>query len=147
MVTNQTQEDAIELRRSIVADLMLNGWSAPKIAKHVGVVHQTIYTDIKAIRDQWAKNQTHSYDEWVQAELEALTDMEAKIAHRIDTGDLQAVQTRLKIQERRAKYLGLDSPTRFVIDDGLTAEIRELAEQVGMTELPAVRAILDAHTS
>lgn len=143
MATNQATLDAIEERRTIVADLMLNGWSAPKIAKHVGVVHQTIYTDIQAVRDQWAANQTHSYDVWVQRELQTLDHLEAAIAHRVDTGDLNAVTVKLKIQERRSKYLGLDSPTRFIIDDGLTAEIRELAEQVGMNDSPAVRAILD----
>lgn len=135
--------DTIEQRRAIVADLLLNGWSASNIARHVGVHRDTVYEDIKAVRALWAQNQTHSYAEWVQAELEALDHMEAKIAHRIDTGDVQAVQTRLKIQERRAKYLGLDSPTRFIVEDSLTAEIRELAEQVGMTDTPAVRAILN----
>lgn len=136
-------DDAIEQRRSIVADLLVNGWNAPKIAKHLSVDPKTVYNDIAAIRTQWKENQTHSYDEWVQAELEALSHMEAKIAHRIDTGDLTAVQTRLKIMERRAKYTALDQPTRFVIDDGLTAEIRDLAEQVGQIDSPAVRAILD----
>lgn len=143
---SQEQQDALAARRSIVADLLLNGWSGPAIAKHVGVHHDTVYEDIKAIRAQWAENQTHSYEEWVQRELQALDDLEAKIAHRIDTGDLQAVQTKLKIQERRTKYLGLDSPTRFVIDDGLTDEIRKLAEEVGMTDSPAVQAIIHAHT-
>lgn len=136
----------MEQRRSLVADLMVNGWQALAIARHLGVSHQTVYNDIDAIRAQWAKNQTRQYDTWVQGELETLTYLESKIAHRIDTGDLAAVQTRLRILERRAKYLDLDSPTRYVIDDGLTAEIRELAEQVNMVEAPAVRAILDAHT-
>lgn len=144
MATSTEQEDTIEQRRSIVADLLVNGWTAPKIAKHIGVHHETIYRDIAAVREQWAKNQTRSYAEWVQGELEALDHMEAKIAHRIDTGDVQAVQVRLRIQERRAKYLALDQPTRVIIDDGLTAEIRALAEQVGMTELPAVKAVIGA---
>lgn len=140
------EPDAIEQRRTVVADLLVNGWNAPQIARHLHVHHSTIYDDIAAVREQWKQNQTHSYDEWVKAELQALDHLESKIAHRIDTGDLAAVQTRLKILERRAKYLDLDSPTRYVIEDSLTAEIRELAEQVNMTEAPAVRAILDANT-
>lgn len=142
-----TTNDAVEQRRTIVADLTLNGWSGPQIAQRLGVHHSTVYDDLTAIRDQWKLNQTQPYDAWVTRELQRLDYLEEKLAPRLDRGDPQAIQTALRIQERRAKYLGLDSPTRFVIDDGLTAEIRELAEQVGMTELPAVRAILDAHTS
>ena len=136
--------DDIEQRRSTVADLLVNGWSASKIAEHVGVHRDTVYEDIKAIRAMWAENQTHSYDEWVHAELEALAHMEAKIAHRIDTGDPQAIAVRLRIQDRRSKYLALDAPTRVIVEDSMTAEIRELAAQLGVEDAPMVRELLDA---
>lgn len=139
------ETDAIEQRRSTVADFMLNGWSAPKIAKHLGVHHETIYRDITAIRAQWAENQTHSYNEWVHRELQRLDYLEEKLDPRLSTGDPAALQVALRIQERRSKYLALDAPTRIVIDDGLTAEIRELAEQVGALDSPVVQEILNAH--
>lgn len=145
--TDAEIEAAREERRVIVADLLVNGWNAPKIARHLSVHPSTIYDDIAAVREQWAKNQTRSYDEWVKGELQALDHMEAKIAHRIDTGDLNAVQTRLRIMERRAKLVALDQPTRIVIDDGLTAEIRDLAEQLGMVDAPAVQEIIGASNS
>lgn len=145
--TDAEIEAAREERRVIVADLLVNGWNAPKIARHIGVHHTTIYEDIAAVREQWAKNQTRSYDEWVKGELEALDHMESKIAHRIDTGDVNAIQVRLRIMERRAKLVALDQPTRIVIDDGLTAEIRQLAEQVGQIDNPAVREIIGASNS
>jgi hypothetical protein len=140
-------EDAIAERRTIVADLLVNGWNAPKIARHISMDPKTVYNDIAAVRAQWAENQTHSYQEWVTAELEALDHMESKIAHRIDTGDTNAIQARLRIMERRAKLVALDQPTRIVIDDGLTAEIRALAEQVGAIDNPAVRAVIGASDS
>lgn len=123
---------------------MVNGWTAPKIAKHLNMHHSTIYDDMAAVRAQWKENQTHSYDEWVQRELEALDHMESKIAHRIDTGDTQAVTARLKIMERRAKYIALDAPTRVIVEDSMTAEIRELAEQLGVADAPVIRELLDA---
>lgn len=141
------EPDAIEERRSIVADRLINGWTAPRIAKELGHHHSTIYEDIAAIRDQWAENQTHSYGEWVARELERLDYLESKIAHRIDTGDTNAIQIGLRIQERRAKYLALDSPTRVVIEDALSAEIRELAEQVGQLDNPIVREIVSGNQS
>lgn len=137
-----TKADEVEQRRSIVADRLINGWSGRRIAQELGVTHTTIQGDIAAIRSQWAENQTHSYAEWVARELERLDYLESKIAHRIDTGDTNAIQIGLRIQERRAKYLALDSPTRVVIEDALSAEIRELAEQVGQLDNPLVREIV-----
>lgn len=139
-------EDAIEQRRSTVADLLINGWNAPKIARHLSVDPKTVYNDITAIRSQWRENQTHTYDEWVTKELQRLDYLEEKLDTRLSTGDPSALQVALRIQERRAKYLALDQPTRIVIDDGLTAEIRELAEQVGQLDSPAVQRIIGAST-
>lgn len=139
-----TTNDAVEQRRTIVADLTLNGWSGPQIAQRLGVHHSTVYDDLQAVRNQWTKNQTHSYETWVTRELQRLDYLEEKLAPRLDRGDPQAIQVALRIQERRAKYLGLDTPTKFVIDDGLTAEIRELAEQLGMVDTPAVQGIIGA---
>lgn len=51
----------------------------------------------------------------------------------VDDGPvLQAIDRLLKIQERRAKYLGLDAPTKVeVIDDStIDAEIRRLTEEL-----------------
>lgn len=140
-----TTED-IEQRRVKVAQLLVSGYSGNAIARQLGLHHSTIYADIEAVRDEWKKNQTQPYDVWVARELESLDAMERALSPRLDSGDPTAIQAGLRIKERRAKYLGLDQPTRYVIDDGLTAEIRELAEQVGDLDSPAVRAILDAHT-
>jgi hypothetical protein len=139
--------DAIEERRTKVAELLINGYSARKIATRLDVHHSTICDDITAVRAQWAENQTHSYQTWVARELERLDYLEEKLSLRLDRGDPQALQVALRIQERRSKYLALDQPTRVIIDDGLTAEIRALAEQVGMTELPAVKAVIGASNS
>jgi transposase len=65
-----TKPDEIEQRRSLVADLYLNKWSARAIAKHMGVHHSTICDDITAIRKQWVENQRQSYEERIASELE-----------------------------------------------------------------------------
>lgn len=140
--SNRITSDAMEERRDRVADLLINGWSARRIARHMGYSNQTISSDVKAIRQQWATNQTHSYQEWVTRELEKLDDLESKYAHRVDTGDTAAGQLILKIQERRAKYLALDAPTRVIIQDNTIQEIRALAEQLGVLETPIIQGIL-----
>lgn len=139
--------ESIEERRTKVAELLINGYSGNKIAHQLGVHHSTIYDDIAAIRELWRQNQTHPYDVWVTRELERLDYLEEKLSLRLDRGDPAALQVALRIQERRAKYLALDQPTRVIIDDGLTAEIRELAEQLGQMDSPVVKEILSAGNS
>jgi hypothetical protein len=54
-----------------------------------------------------------------------------------DSGPALAAMDRLlKIQERRAKLLGLDAPTKanVTVSDAITSEIEQLAAQLGMTE-------------
>lgn len=48
---------------------------------------------------------------------------------------LQAIDRLLKVQERRAKLLGLDAPTKanVTVSDAITSEIEQLAAQLGMT--------------
>ncbi|MFD6565376.1 hypothetical protein [Micromonospora profundi] len=67
-----------------------------------------------------------------------LADGEAKPL--LDDGPvLQAISTLLKIQERRAKYLGLDAPTKVeaITIDSLDAEIARLAAELGADEVGA----------
>jgi hypothetical protein len=54
-----------------------------------------------------------------------------------DDGPVLAAMDRLlKIQERRAKLLGLDAPakTNVTVSDAITSEIEQLAAQLGMSE-------------
>lgn len=90
----------------------------------------------------WREQQTQSYGDRVAKELERDDYLESKIAHRIDTGDVAAVQTALRIQERRAKYLALDAPTRVIVDDQRIQGLLQVAEKLGIADLPEVREIL-----
>lgn len=133
--------EQIESRRTHVADLYLNGWNITRIAKHLNVDRKTIHTDVKAIRQQWVENQIQSYAERVAKELEYTDHLAASIAHRVDTGDPNAIAVGLRILERRAKYLALDAPTRVVIDDQRLAGLRELAEKLGVLDAPEVKEL------
>lgn len=137
-------EASAEERRITVADLYLNKWSARRIANHIGVHHTTVLEDIKTIRARWIAEQTQSYDERVASELAECDHLRAALAHRIDTGDIQAVLAALRILERRAKYLALDSPTRVVVDPAMTEELKALAEKLNVTDDPEIRELLRA---
>lgn len=138
----KSEPDAIEARRTIVADLLVNGWTAPKIARHLNVHHSTIYDDIAAVRALWRENQTHSYDEWVTAELESLATYDQNLAHRISAGDPVSIGVGLRVKERRAKYAALDAPTRVIVDDSRIQGLLEVAQKLGIADLPEVKEIL-----
>jgi len=53
-----------------------------------------------------------------------------------DAPTLNAIKTILAIEERRAKLLGLDAPTKtnVTVSDTITSEIEQLAAQLGMVD-------------
>lgn len=77
-------------------------------------------------------------------ETEHLTISHGKVIYRDDTGlpladdgpVLVAIDRMLKIQERRAKLLGLDAPTKanVTVSDAITTEIERLAAQLGIAD-------------
>lgn len=88
-------------------------------------------------------------DQMYQAALKVLETEHYAVSHgriiyRDDDGKpladdgpvLAAIDRLLKIQERRAKLLGLDAPakTNVTVSDAITSEIEQLAAQLGMTE-------------
>jgi hypothetical protein len=52
----------------------------------------------------------------IEMELDRLDAMFLAIAGRAATGDVAAIDRALRIQERRAKLLGLDAPTQQTVD-------------------------------
>jgi hypothetical protein len=78
-----------------------------------------VYEDVDAIR---------------QVEGERLDLMQSAVWGKALQGDLPAIQTLIRIMERRAKLLGLDQPLRQQIEvttydgDSIDAEVRKLVE-------------------
>jgi len=110
---------------------------------HVAEMHQGVEvlreTELQRLDVLWA-------DAWAVLKREHITVSHGRVVYDDSTGEpiadpgpvLQAINTLLKIQERRAKYLGLDAPTRVeaitidAIDDAIAKLAAELeADQVG----------------
>jgi hypothetical protein len=85
-------------------------------------------------RVQWGMEQTKaaiqesadSYRKIAIAKLDALAET---IADRVAHGDLKAVEVALRIEERRARLLGTDAPTK------VSAEITDVTPPAAVTEL------------
>ena len=63
-------------RRHKVSDLYLKGWYQSQIAAELGFTQQQISKDLKAIHEQWIKENVHNIDILKQRELSKIDNME-----------------------------------------------------------------------
>jgi len=86
-----------------------------EIGKLLGVDHSTAY---RYVMDSIAELKELSLEEAETVRTLALTRLDRAldaIQGKIDTGDLGAINTMLRIEERRSKFEGLDTPTKAEI--------------------------------
>lgn len=130
------RKDAAMLKASRTLDLRMAGASFAQIATALGYGDRSSArkaylraldadVSIKAEdRDAWRQEQAARCDRlilslWQSATVDKDPKAHAAISRHMD---------------RQAKLLGLDAPTRLIVDDALTAEIESLLDQ--MSELP-----------
>lgn len=134
----------VEDRQVQVAELVLNGFSERQIARQLRTSPVTIHRDVVAVRKQWAEQRNATYETHIANQMQRLDQLERVIAREVAAGNLEAVDRALKILDRRARLLGLDAPTRHQVqvEDPISAEIRLLAEKLGVLDDPAVARAL-----
>jgi len=84
------------------------GVSYEDISERTGLAPSTVYLAVKRALKKLNDECLEMAEEVRTLELQRLDSMYLSLARRIQAGDLAAIQTALKIQERRARYLGLD---------------------------------------
>ncbi len=94
----------------------------------------------RAVKAALKKTLQEPADELRTLELARLDDMLKAIASHVAAGNLTAIDRALKIQERRARLLGLDAPAKQDITSGgekinpymdlPLEELRQLAEKI-----------------
>ena len=120
------QADALMLRLSNasyreIADKM--GYAGPSGA------HKAVDTALRAYISEPA-------DRLRTIELARLDVMELALAPAVLSGDTDAIRTRLKCMERRARLTGVDEPVRVDV----RAQLLEAAKEYGFTQEEAVAA-------
>ncbi|MFI9200172.1 hypothetical protein [Streptomyces sp. NPDC053048] len=129
-------------RDAEAAELRAKGWHYRRIAEHLGIdvhtAHQAVQRALKAIVQEPAEEvrtlELERLDRLYERAVEVLerrhvTVSQGKIIYEggeplADDGPvLQAIDRLLRIQERRAKLLGLDAATKTQVSGGVRYEI------------------------
>lgn len=110
-------------------DLRRQGCSFGEIAKELG--WRTRQAAFEAVSRALADTVAEPAEDVRKLELMRLDRLERLLWPRAEAGDPKAVTGLLKVQERRAKLLGLDAPTKLANADG---------SNIGPTEIRIIRA-------
>jgi hypothetical protein len=156
MPASKAQRTATAERRAKAVALRLTGTSFDEIAQKLGYTNRgAAWNDINRaleanIAEQRSNVEVYREQEllrldllWVEAwkvlKTPHLTVSHGKVIYHedgplLDDGPvLNAIDRCLKIQERRARYLGLDAPTRHEVTlDEIDAQIRDLTAELGV---------------
>lgn len=97
-------------RRIEALNLRRTGMGYRDIAKNLGVSPKRAYEIVSQAFEELKNDQHHTAEEVRAIELERLDKMLESIWPKVEKGDVAALDRAVKIQERRAKLLGLDAP-------------------------------------
>ncbi len=120
-------------RRAQAFELRKAGLSYQKIGDQLGITRQSAHglvtTALRKLNEKTAEDAA----ELTRLELERLDDCQAIVVHEMRTGNrLGAVDRLLRIQELRAKLLGLDAPDRLAVrEQGIYKHEHELKKWQG----------------
>lgn len=115
-----------------VIQLRKEGKSLDEIATVFSVTRQAVHQRLSKALQEFAKESLNSKREVLALELERLDELYLTARAKAVTGNIAAIDSCLRVMDRRAKLLGLDAPKKIEIGeidpDELCAEIDAAAE-------------------
>lgn len=137
MPASKAQRAATAERRGKAIALRLAGMDYESIAQRLGYADRgAACKDIQRAMEANIAQQTQSADTLREVELMRLDRLQAAAWQAAASGDLKAIETVLKIVDRRSRLLGLDAPikTDVTVSDAITSEIEQLAAQLSIAD-------------
>jgi transposase-like protein len=110
-------------------EMKIRGMTYRQIAKEIGVSPKTAHKYVNDALEEYIAATAESVEILRTIELQKLDELESVLLPLALKGDLQAADRVLKIQERRAKLLGLEAPQKVEHSGHLTLE--EFRERIG----------------
>ena len=102
-------------RRQKALELRKNGYDYRTIAKALNTTVKTAYLDVQKCLAEIRANTHETAEDVLELELKRLDIAQAALMPRVREGDPRAIDTLMRVQERRAKYLGLDAANKLEI--------------------------------
>lgn len=121
-------------RREIVEQYRLAGHSIRAIAASLGVPRSTVHRDLTAIRGEWAEARIAALDEQAAEDQQRFRAIERTLWPGVVLGDHQAIAQWLRLQERRARTLGVEAPRTVTVrwERALKREVERIAAAEGL---------------
>lgn len=168
MGAKNAKQVEIERRRSVVADLYVQGWTQAAIASHLNVAQATISTDLQSIRKAWRESAVHDFNELKLLELQKIdrTEREAWAAWERSQKPLQSAEIQdgsikpnrkritnkygdprflaivMQCIARRCSLLGIDAPTRIEpVGGGLNVSYQVAVSHLTVDELRVLKEV------
>ena len=128
------------VREGQVLELRRDGLTFESIARRLGYASSAgAYKAFKRAMDRTVREPA---DEIRRIELERLDYYLECLAPHIAKGRGYAIEKAIMIQDRRARLLGLDAPTKhqLTVSDAMTQEIEQLAFDLGVLDAEVVES-------
>jgi hypothetical protein len=97
------------IRQQAALEYRLGGFSYRDIGAQLGVSGKTAYYDVQNSIAEIEAVKSERAEQLIVIEQLKLDRMEALLNKAANTGDVKAILAKVRIQERRAKLLGLDA--------------------------------------
>lgn len=103
----------LDLQRKMqIMQLRVAGWAIWQIADHLGLESFTVHNLIIEQLSDWRDMTQEMSTELRELELQRLDEFLRALWQKIQGGNTRAIETALKVSERRARLLGLDAPEK-----------------------------------
>lgn len=95
-----------------IMQLRVAGWAVWQIAEHLKMELNNVHNHIFEQLSSWRDMTQESANELRELEVQRFDEFLRALWPKIQTGNPRAIETALKVCERRAKLLGLDAPEK-----------------------------------
>lgn len=140
MVASKAQQAFTAERRAKAIKMKIDGASYSEIATALGYSSRSAaHMDVKRSLEKHVIEEGLAIEAWRELELSRLDTLQQAIWPKAMSGDPRAIEASLKILDRRAKLLGLDSPVRLEVltVDALDAQIQRLEAELAAAAVAA----------
>lgn len=129
-------------RRAKALELRRRGASYRQIGKALGISHYQSHKDVQAELGKLAKLTQDEAETLRELELQRLDALTLALDSQVKDGYPPAVNSYLRVMERRAKLLGLDAPASIRVSVGLLVQLQQAFDSYGLDASEIFNAML-----